>query len=133
MPLPPILPMLEQEPQNILDQIGQEQAPVFAPAPAPVPTPTPVPTPVESDPVADTAAPLPLPAPVSTLPISLLGSTVGGTFAQPGTVGALPFRTPNFGVNRYIGPELIEGPGVPMPGRGVRRRRWDDLPGRGRR
>jgi len=119
---PTLLPPIEMEPPPELPPIEME------PVPAPVPAPAPVP---ESDPVADTAAPLPLPPPVSTMPISLLGSTGGGTFAQPGTEGAMPFRTPNFGVNRYIGPELIRGPGVPIRGRG--RRPWDDLPGRGRR
>jgi len=90
---------------------------------------TPPPAPIlEADPMPDTAAPLPLPAPVPTLPVSLLGATGGGTFAQPGTAGAIPFRTPNFGVNRYIGPELIRGPGVPNRGRG--RRPWDDPRGR---
>jgi len=134
-PRPRPLPLPEFPiPDQLPDQIPQEDMnnpapapPKWDPAPTRTPAPAPAPAPVvESDPVADTPVPLPLPGP-ATLPISLLGSTGGGTFAQPGTEGALPFRTPNFGINRYVGPELIRGPGVPIRGKGRRRRPWEEF------
>lgn len=132
--LPPSFQLEPDSPQKV--PIPESELPQKVPIPLPpVPAPTPVPEPVpESDPVADTPVPIPLPPPVSALPISLIGSTGGGTFAQPGSEGAIPFRTPNFGVNRYVGPELIRGPGVPIHGRGWGRglRPWEDLPGKGK-
>lgn len=43
--------------------------------------------------------------------------SIEGTFAQPGTVGARPFWTPNFAQGRVVGPVVgPTGPGVPFSG-----------------
>lgn len=61
--------------------------------------------------------PLPPPPPtsLSSLPMSMPGSSRGGTFAQPGSYGSAPFRSPGM-VPSIQGPSF--GPGVPVAGAG---------------
>lgn len=81
-------------------------APSYVP---PVPGGERPPGPVDGTVEDDLPLPPPPPPPANT-PLA-----IPGTFAQPGTAGAVPFRTPRFLQNRVIGPTTF-GPGSTLFG-----------------
>jgi len=91
-------------------QTGETGSPTVPPAGA-EPEPEPVVPPVPVEPPEQ----LVTPPEESNTPLS-----IPGTFARPGTEGAMPFRTPQFNVNRVQGggtrKKKAFGPGVSIAG-----------------
>lgn len=93
-------------PPNPLPIPPPAPAPPVGPMPPPPPDVNPTPSPTPGPP------PPPPPPPTPNTPFAL-----PGTLALPGGPGSVPFRTPDFGVNRVQGSgDLSFGPGIPSAG-----------------